>query len=216
MAARLLVAREASGGWTIDFPHPLVRAAVYHDLGPARRSALHARAAGLVEDPIAAMRHRVAAAPGQDGALADEVTRFARRQADAGEWAAARSLLAAARLAPSRSRRDELLLEAVDCMLLAGEVAEAAGFTSEIAGFADTARRRYVLGRLASVAGRHAEAAQLLQGAWEGSDPVADASLRADLAELLALKRAGTAPRSPLPCRRVTCSAAGGRALVDA
>lgn len=35
MAARLLVAREASGGWTIDFPHPLVRAAVYHDLGPA-------------------------------------------------------------------------------------------------------------------------------------------------------------------------------------
>lgn len=163
------------------------------------------------------MRHQVAAAPGQDGTLADEVTRFARRQADAGGWAAAaRSLLAAARLAPSRSRRDELLLEAVDCMLLAGEVAEAAGFTSEIAGFADTARRRYVLGRLASVAGRHAEAAQLLQGAWEGSDPVADASLRAHLAELLALKRAGTAPRSPLPCRRVTCTAAGGRALVDA
>jgi hypothetical protein len=73
-----------------------------------------------------------------------------------------------------------------------------------------------VPGSPASVAGRHAEAAQLLQGAREGSDPVADASLRAHLAEVLALKRAGTAPRSPLPCRRVTCSAAGGRALVDA
>ena len=44
----------------ITFPHPLVRAAIYHDLGPARRAGLHACAARLVESEPAALRHKTA------------------------------------------------------------------------------------------------------------------------------------------------------------
>jgi DNA-binding CsgD family transcriptional regulator len=188
VAARLLVAREATGEWTVDFPHPLVRAAVYHDLGPARRSALHSRAADLVGDPAASLRHRVAGTPGQDAALADEATRLALRQTDEDAWAAAvRSFLAAARLVTTPTRHQQLLLRAIDCMLLAGEAGLAAEFTATLAGFPDSPRRRYVLGRMASMAGKHTEAAELLQGAWERSDDVAEAGFRVQVAELLAL-----------------------------
>ena len=38
-----------SAPWTLSFPHPLVRAAVYDALGPARRHALHIAAARLVD-----------------------------------------------------------------------------------------------------------------------------------------------------------------------
>ena len=56
----------------VGFAHPLVRAAIYEQLGPARRVRLHSRAAGLVDDEGAALRHRVLAAAPPDPGLADE------------------------------------------------------------------------------------------------------------------------------------------------
>ncbi|MDG4865495.1 AAA family ATPase, partial [Streptomyces sp. T-3] len=46
-AVRLGLLAEGPGDPLIRFPHPLVHAAVYHQLGPARRAALHRRAAVL-------------------------------------------------------------------------------------------------------------------------------------------------------------------------
>src|SRR4029077_5441553 len=43
--ARILRLRETSTGWQVRFHHPLVKAAVYDDLGPDTRAALHTRAA---------------------------------------------------------------------------------------------------------------------------------------------------------------------------
>ena len=64
--AGLLNARDEPGIRDVMFPHPLVQAAVYDQLGPARRVELHLAAAGLVQDEGSALRHRVAAATPPD------------------------------------------------------------------------------------------------------------------------------------------------------
>ena len=56
----------------LTFVHPLYRAAIYGDLSPTRRRALHARAAELVAGR-ARLVHRVAASLGPDDALATEL-----------------------------------------------------------------------------------------------------------------------------------------------
>ena len=62
-AARILHLDSGPGGWLVKWEHPLVRAAVYDDLGPATRSRLHRRAAEQVGgDP--ALAHQVAASTG--------------------------------------------------------------------------------------------------------------------------------------------------------
>jgi DNA-binding CsgD family transcriptional regulator len=171
----------------IAFPHPLVRAAIYYDLGPARRAALHAHAARVVDGEAAVLRHRVAAASGANPGLAAEVAALARRQAAAGAWAAAAdSLLAAARLSATRADRERFVLLAVEHLILAGSPNEAAAFAEELATFADGARRNYVLGRLAMVEGRHADAAQLLTRAWKHRDLATEPDLQATIAEQLA------------------------------
>ena len=44
--------------WRLTFPDPLVRAAVYGQLGSARRARLHVAAAELVDDHRGAQNHR--------------------------------------------------------------------------------------------------------------------------------------------------------------
>jgi hypothetical protein len=83
---RLLVADTTRHPWTVTFPHPLVRSAVYDALGPARRSTLHLAAARLVDDEVAVLHHRVAAAPTPDPALADDLEAYARRAAARQQW----------------------------------------------------------------------------------------------------------------------------------
>jgi adenylosuccinate lyase len=86
----LLVAETTPHPWAVVFPHPLVRSAVYDALGPARRTALHRAAAALVEDEVAVLHHRVAAAAAPDAALADDLAAFADAVASAlgpvGRW----------------------------------------------------------------------------------------------------------------------------------
>jgi hypothetical protein len=66
----------ASTNTPIDFVHPLYRLAVYDDLSPTRRHALH-RAAAENLGRAAGWPHRVAAADTADDALADELDRGA-------------------------------------------------------------------------------------------------------------------------------------------
>jgi DNA-binding NarL/FixJ family response regulator len=187
IAARLLEVHGDLRRGTIAFPHPLVRAAVYHDLGPLRRAELHARAAELVPDEASSLRHRVAAARGHDASLAAELTAMARRQAGHGAWAsAADALLSAERLAPTAAERHECLLGAAEHMLLGGDVTGATGLAEAIGGLGPSPHRDYVLGSLALTTGRREEAERLLVGAYQLCDPGTERRLVADIAGQLA------------------------------
>ncbi len=75
----------------IDFVHPLYRLAVYDDLSPTRRQALH-RAAAENLGRAAGWPHRVAAADTADDALADELRHAGRRRdSTAAPWVWRRS-----------------------------------------------------------------------------------------------------------------------------
>ncbi len=152
----------------VAFAHPLVRAAIYEQLGPARRVQLHTRAAGLVDDEGAALRHRVLAAAPPDPGLADELEAFARREARAGAWAgAASTLLEASRLSADRERREYRLLRAVDAMIGAGDLIQAESFARRAVALAPGPLRDATMGYLAVLRGRAGEAEALLRAAWE-------------------------------------------------
>ena len=171
----------------ISFVHPLVRAAVYHDVAPTRRAAFHTRAATLVEDEGSALRHLAAASPADDADLAADVGAYALREARRGAWAAAAAaFLSSARLSPGNIERERRFIEAVQCLLVAGEYAQAAALAEELPRFSDSPRRRCALGQLAFVAGRLDEAERLLLGAWEGADRGADPESAARIATQLA------------------------------
>jgi DNA-binding CsgD family transcriptional regulator len=181
--AGLLAELPRPGERRIGFSHPLVRAAVYHDLGPARRAALHAAAAGLVADQAVVLRHRVAAAPAEDAQLAVDLAGFAGREAARGAWtSAAAHLVTASRLSPTRSERERYLLQAISRMLFGGDRAQADAFAEEIAGFAGGPLRDTVLGHLATLRAQPREAERLLRSAWEQVDPATDRELAATIA----------------------------------
>lgn len=169
----------------ISFVHPLVRAAVYHDLGPSRRSALHLAAAAVVDGPTA-LRHRIEGAVVEDPVLAGEVEAYGRTQlADGSLESGADALLSAARLTVDRDHRTALTLDAFEVLISGGQIAPAMAVAKEVAA-ADSARGRYLLGRLAMFTGRMGEAETLLGEAWQQWDPAAEAGLGALVAADLA------------------------------
>nr|WP_202539101.1 LuxR family transcriptional regulator [Streptomyces sp. SID8379] len=185
VAAGLLTAPPGTG--EIRFPHPLVHAAVYHRLGPARRAALHRAAADLLPDRAAALRHRALAAAGTDERLSGELAAMGREFAAHGAWASAtRQLADAARLTARRDRREQYTLESVESALLAGDVANVAEVATEIGEFTASGWRSYLLGRLFLFDLGRAEA--LLRDAWQRCDtsdePVLGARIAGQFAAL--------------------------------
>ena len=176
----------------VGFAHPLVRAAIYEQLGPARRVQLHSRAAGLVDDEGAALRHRVLATAPPNPGLADELEAFARREARAGAWAgAASTLLEASRMSADRERREQRLLRAVDAMIGAGDLIQATRSCGRPWGslWGRCAMRRWATSPYCS--GRAGEAEALLHAAWAQCDPAADPDVAAVVAQRLALHGVG-------------------------
>jgi DNA-binding CsgD family transcriptional regulator len=172
----------------ISFGHPLVRAAVYHDLGVSERVELHAGAAMLVGDEAEVLRHRAAAATKEDDALAADLAAFAAREATRGSWASAAAMFVkAASLVPVGPHREPIVLDAVECLLKGGDVLGARALADPLETFTDAARSRYLLGQLAILSGRSGEAEPLLTAAWERC-PENDRMLAAKIAcELLIL-----------------------------
>ncbi|MFD5703535.1 helix-turn-helix transcriptional regulator [Streptomyces lasiicapitis] len=184
--AGLLRETPAGAAPEVAFPHPLVHAAVYQDIGPAQRAALHTRAAELVDDDYTKLRHRVLAASGPDEQLADALAASARREAATGQWAVAGTHLRhASRVATGPAERDRLAVEAVEALLLDGRVQEAAELAHGLPDCADPALRGYVRGYVARVQGRTEAAWTLLVDAWEQCDHEKDPSLGARAAEQL-------------------------------
>jgi DNA-binding CsgD family transcriptional regulator len=191
-ATDLLLASTGDLPWTLSFPHPLVRSALYDTLGPARRTALHTAAAVLVGDETAALRHRVAAAPQRDAALSVDLARFADREARRQAWpSAAAHLVAAARLAPSADDEHTMLLGAVDWLLRAGDAATAATYADAVRSFPAGPLRDSVLGSLAMARGEPAAAEAALRSAWQRCGADTDPEVVAGIALQYGVHRYG-------------------------
>ncbi len=173
-------------GCTVSFPHPLVRTAVYRDLGPARRSNLHARAAAVL-DGIAALDHGVRASLVPDPTLAADLEACADKEVASGAVAsAAAHLLEAARLSSSLADRRRLILDGAALLVLNGDAALATSLADELAALPDSPRRYLVLGHLAALTGDPSRARTLLVNAWDTLDRDAEPNLAAQVATQLA------------------------------
>ena len=133
----------------VQFTHPLYRAAVYDDLSPTRRQALH-HAAAHVLDAGAALAHRVAAADQVDDRLAGDVEAAALRELERGAVAvAATYLLWAWPLSSAPDQQERRLLTAMRLLLADGQTARAAGLRERAMACQPTPLRHLVLGTLA-------------------------------------------------------------------
>jgi DNA-binding CsgD family transcriptional regulator len=183
-AVGLLDVDDAGDGRRVRFPHPVVQAAVYEQLGPSRRVRLHRAAAELMDDDGARLRHRVAASDPPDEGLAAELAEFAHRQARRGAWTgAASALVEASRMTPAGPLRDRRLLYAVDVLSGLGDLGDADALAPDVARLVPRALSHAVLGHRALLEGRCLDAEALLAGAWERSDPVRDPSTAALVAD---------------------------------
>ena len=106
-----LLDQEQTRSTRLSFPDPLVKAAVYEQLGLADRRRLHLMAADLVAEEGATLRHQASAARRAGGRLAELLTTYAGRLQVAGDREqAARALLEASRLSGRSEQREQRLL----------------------------------------------------------------------------------------------------------
>jgi ATP/maltotriose-dependent transcriptional regulator MalT len=165
VAARLLAEMHCGGVRQVQFPHPLVRAAIYADLSPTRRAALHLSAARRAAGAVA-LSHRVAAAAGPDAALAAELAELAGAESAARLYAsAAGHLVSAADLTAEPSQREDWLLAACTLWLRAGAVHEVSSRRGLLDALPPSHRRDHLRGFLAHLEGRRDEARTALRAA---------------------------------------------------
>lgn len=188
--------RREHGSWTLRFVHPLVRAAVADDLGPATRTALHCRAAEHLRGDESLM-HRVAATTGPDPELSDLLAKRARETVGAGlTHRAAELMLNAAHTSPPGPTTDERLLDALNLFLMDGDVSSAKSLEDSVADLPPTAQRLYLSSKVAWLSGRPADSEELALAAWargEELEPDRRGGLAAILAQLSNLRGEGEA-----------------------
>lgn len=187
----LLAALDEHAAW-VRLPDPVVRRAVLDDLGPAERSALHRAAIDVVDDPALSLRHAWFAASLPDEELAGRLEDVAAAKARDGAWAAAADLLVlASRASVDREVGGLRLVRAVDALVGAGDVPRASRFLAELESLRETPLRNAVLGYLAIVRGRPAEAEHKLGRAWELVNPGRDAGTASMIAQRYVLHHLG-------------------------
>ena len=116
-------------GDSVDFVHPLARAAVYHAASPSQRRAAHRALAGVMSDPEHADRrawHLAAAAAGWDVEAADALADAAlRARESSGHRAGAAAMAESARLTEDGALRGDRLFKAAENAWLAGDAEQA-------------------------------------------------------------------------------------------
>ena len=168
--AGLLRQRGTAPDPAVSFPSPLIRQAIYDDLGAERRKRLHLRAAATLGGQEA-LAHRAAAAIGPDPELADDLSAAAAAAAAAGDLLmAARYLQQAAAVTGRGPDRDKRALSAFELLVRTADVVTADAVRPVIEQLPASARRDTALGQLALLAGRLADAEALLQAAWDAWD----------------------------------------------
>ena len=154
----------------IDFVHPLYRLAVYDDLSPTRRQALH-RAAADNLGRVAGWPHRVAAADSADDALADELENGAADEMHRGaNGLAAKYLMWAAPLTTQRQAADSRFLRGVRLLLADGQLERFAEVVPVIEACDPGPLRDLVLGSFAYETGDAESAQRLLSSAAAEED----------------------------------------------
>jgi len=204
---RLLTLQDRPAGREVSFAHPLLRAAVYHDLGPAERSRLHLASAALLPPP-AALEHRAAAALIPDASLAHELAALAEHESTTGSWVTASGhFLLAGSVAADPTAREDYVLNALEVLIDAGDVSEAAALAEHhLTPATDTPRRRYVLGHTALLRGEYGVAERLLESVWDDPGAPPAAALKGLAADRLALL-------SVIQCRAADIAVWAERAL---
>ena len=159
---------------------PMVRRAVLECMGEAARSGAHQRAAEVLTDPATRLRHRAAALDSPNAALADELDEAASNSASRGNWAASAELLSlASGLTPEPELREERTLRTMDALVGSGDALAAAALVRDIDSMGETPLHHAVLGYLAIVQGKAAEAEGHLTRAWHLTDVYQDARVKA-------------------------------------
>ncbi len=182
--SELVTCRHTSSGWRLAFAHPLVRSAVYDDLGPVERAHLHRRAAELLPGEPGLL-HRVAVSDGPDPVLAEQLDEQAQLHKGSGDvHRAAELVLMAANLSAGEVAA-ERLMEAVTGFLIAGDVTAASALDPRLAELPPGGRRFYLQSKIAWFVGRPGEAESLATRAWERADEL-DRRGRGALAGILA------------------------------
>ena len=168
VASGLVRIAERRRAHVVSAADPMVEAAVRAALGPRRLAETHLRAATVVTDPADRLGHRAAATAMPDRSLADALAALAAERAAEGAWAAVASLLArASRLTDEINRRELRLAQAADALVGAGDALAAVTLLPEVESLRETPLRNAVLGYLAIVRGRPAEAETWLRRAWD-------------------------------------------------
>ena len=176
--------------------HPLVRAAIYDDVRASRRAELHRRAAELTQGEES-LHHRVRAT-GTNPApelVADLVALSQRLRALPAYRSAAEALLDAHRVSLPGPERQDLLLAAVDLLLLDGDLARANRYADALTALPDTARRLQLQARMLWLAGGHDEADAVARTAWsvgESLDPRGRDEVAAMLAQMCIMRGDGS------------------------
>jgi DNA-binding CsgD family transcriptional regulator len=161
-----LLVQDPASPRDVTFRHALVRAAVYQDLSPARRVALHARAADATSGATR-LRHRLAASVGPDETLAADLAAAGGVDLRRGALVAgAEHLRQAAEVSFPGDAADRRLLDAVEALLRAGEADRAWALQPLVEKTAPGPYRDYVVSYLALVLGRLGEAERGLREAW--------------------------------------------------
>ncbi|MBX7446060.1 MULTISPECIES: AAA family ATPase [unclassified Arthrobacter] len=172
----------------VVFLEPGAAEAVYEQIVPSRRIALHRVAAEAVQSEGEQLGHRVAATPAADETLAAELEEFARRQATVGAWQdASTALFSASGLSPDIRDRNLRLLRAVDALVGSGNVAQAQAWAGAVDALPPSPLRSSVLGYLSTVSGQHDSAQSQLEMAWRTSNPQHEPAAAAQVAQRFVL-----------------------------
>ncbi|MCE3244895.1 MAG: transcriptional regulator, luxR family, partial [Arthrobacter sp.] len=172
----------------VVFVQPGTAEAIYEQIVPSRRIALHRLAAEAVEPEGEKLGHRVSATPAADQSLAEELEDFANRQADVGAWHdVATALFSASRLSLDIRARNDRLLRAVDALVGAGNVAEAQTWSAAVDALPPSPLRSSVLGYLSTVSGQNDSAQSQLEMAWRTSNPEREPKAAAQVAQRFVL-----------------------------
>lgn len=165
-----------AGGPELAFVHPLQEVAVYEDLAPGRRRALHLAAASALP-PDEALRHRASAADPADVSLEADLVVAAERSRASGRGAqAARYLVWAGEVANADDARTRHSLEASRALIEAGQLAAAQDRCPTVAPDDDQQLLSLVRGMLATASGDTIAGEPLLKEAAAGADPELAAS----------------------------------------
>lgn len=157
----------AGSSAVFGFAHPLVRAAIYQDLGPVRRSRLHGGAARLTSGSEA-LSHLAAAALAPSETVAAELEAAGSAEAEGDDLGLAQLHLdASVRLSPPGGGRERRVLAAMEAHLRARDPGGAKVYAAESERAEPHPWRDYVLGYLARSEGRLTDAEALLVRAWD-------------------------------------------------